>query len=56
VPAADKYYGFRETGTKWTDLTRQLQTEAEKGGIKISNSWDDIARWMGVTPRFESND
>lgn len=38
-------------GTKWTDLPRHLQIEADKGMVKISNSWDEIARWMGVVPR-----
>jgi fumarate reductase flavoprotein subunit len=37
--------------TKMTKLTKRLQTEAEKGTVKISNSWKDIAKWMGAAPK-----
>jgi fumarate reductase flavoprotein subunit len=31
-------------------LENQLHLAAEKGEVKISNSWDDIAHWIGVAP------
>jgi fumarate reductase flavoprotein subunit len=35
--------------TRFPDMDKQLQLQAEKGGeVKISDSWDEIARWMGV--------
>ena len=37
-------------GTMWSDLPRQLQLEADRGNVRISNSWEDIARWMGAAP------
>jgi fumarate reductase flavoprotein subunit len=46
--------GLRETGVwagaKLTNLGKELQLEAEKEGVKISDSWDGIAKWMGVAP------
>ncbi len=30
------------------DLDEDLRVEAEKGGILISESWGEIARWMGI--------
>ncbi len=38
-------------GTKPTNLDNELKAEAEKGGVKISDSWDEIAEWMGVAPK-----
>lgn len=47
--------GLRETGwragAKLTNLGKELQLEADKGGVKISDSWDEIAKWMGVIPK-----
>ena len=37
--------------TKLTELERELQLEADKGRVKISDSWDEIARWIGVAPQ-----
>ena len=37
-------------GTKLRDLEHVLQAAAKKGAIVISNSWDEIAKWMGVAP------
>jgi fumarate reductase flavoprotein subunit len=31
-------------------LDEELQLQAGKGGVKISDSWAEIARWIGVTP------
>ena len=42
--------GGAAAGYQWADLTKELQSDAEKGFVKISNSWDDIAKWMEVTP------
>jgi len=33
-----------------TELEKDLQTEVEKGEAKVSNSWDEIATWIGVVP------
>ena len=44
--------GLRETGVwagaKLTNLGKELQLEGKKGGVKISDSWDGIVKWMGV--------
>jgi fumarate reductase flavoprotein subunit len=42
-------------GVKLTDLEPDLRVEADKGGVKISNSWDDIAEWIGVAPIILKN-
>jgi fumarate reductase flavoprotein subunit len=46
--------GLHETGiyagAKLTNLGKELQFEAEKGEVKISDSWKGIAQWMGVAP------
>jgi fumarate reductase flavoprotein subunit len=36
--------------TKLPQIDRELQVEAEKGAVKISESWDEIAKWIGATP------
>lgn len=38
-------------GAKLTNIGDELQAEVSKGGIKISNTWDEIANWMGVSPK-----
>jgi fumarate reductase flavoprotein subunit len=38
-------------GTKPTNLDSELRAEADKGGVKISDSWDEIAAWIGVDPK-----
>jgi fumarate reductase flavoprotein subunit len=35
-------------GGKLTNLNRELQAEVEKGDVQISQSWDGIAKWIGV--------
>lgn len=36
--------------TKLTELEKELRLEADKGMVKISNSWDEIAQWIGAAP------
>jgi fumarate reductase flavoprotein subunit len=36
-------------GDKLTSLEKDIELEVPVGGIKISNSWDEIADWMGVS-------
>jgi fumarate reductase flavoprotein subunit len=31
-------------------LEREVQKQADKGELKISNSWDEIAGWIGADP------
>lgn len=33
-----------------TDLEKELQMQAEKGFVKISDSWSDIAKWIEAVP------
>jgi fumarate reductase flavoprotein subunit len=33
------------------DLSYELKLEADKGRVKISDSWDEIASWIGAAPR-----
>ena len=37
-------------GTKLTELEKELQLEMAAGTVKVSNSLDDIARWIGASP------
>jgi fumarate reductase flavoprotein subunit len=46
-----KGYSRFPAGTKMTDLGKKLRLESKKGGIKISDSWERIARWIGVSPK-----
>lgn len=34
----------------WVNVEKDLKTFAEKGGVKIANSWDEMAGWMGISP------
>jgi fumarate reductase flavoprotein subunit len=43
------------TGQKLPKLEKELQVQAEKGGVKISHSWDEIAKWMGAAPQVLKN-
>ncbi|MDD1750269.1 MAG: FAD-binding protein, partial [Methanothrix sp.] len=47
--AQEGYYG--PEGTDWVDIENDLRQEADKGAIKISNSWDEIAKWIGANPK-----
>ena len=44
----DKRPGY--AGSKPVTLDKDLKKEAEKGSVKISDSWDEIAGWMGAEP------
>jgi fumarate reductase flavoprotein subunit len=35
---------------KTIGLEKELQLQADKGRVKISNSWDELAAWIGVVP------
>jgi fumarate reductase flavoprotein subunit len=37
-------------GTRPTDLEKLLKLQEKKGWVKISNSWAEIARWIGAAP------
>ena len=37
-------------GTKLTELEKELELEVAAGTVKVSNSWDDIAGWIGASP------
>ena len=36
------------------NLEKEMRSAADKGGAFISESWDDIAQWIGVDPRVLS--
>jgi fumarate reductase flavoprotein subunit len=37
-------------GARLVDIEKELQAEVDKGGVKISNTWDEIAGWMKISP------
>jgi fumarate reductase flavoprotein subunit len=39
------------TGTKMTELDKEIRAQLSKGEIKISDSWEEIAKWMSVVPQ-----
>jgi fumarate reductase flavoprotein subunit len=39
------------TGTKMTELDQKIRAQLSKGEIKISDAWEEIAKWMGVAPQ-----
>lgn len=43
------------TGVKLTNLENDLQAENVKGGVKIADSWADIAKWIEVEPTILSS-
>jgi len=43
------------SGTRMTDLDKHLQKEVEKEQVKISDSWKEIGRWIGVDPKTLEN-
>ncbi len=45
-----KGYSRFSAGTKLTELEERLRLESEKGGVKISDSWKEIAKWIGAVP------
>jgi fumarate reductase flavoprotein subunit len=36
--------------SKLADLGKDLQLEADKGRVKISHAWEEIAQWIGTAP------
>jgi fumarate reductase flavoprotein subunit len=42
---------YREQRVKPTAWLEDLQLEAKKGTAKIADSWDEMAKWMGVDPK-----
>jgi fumarate reductase flavoprotein subunit len=38
--------------TKMLGLERELRALMKKGWVKISDFWDEIAKWIGANPRF----
>ena len=43
--------GYRNPALKPLEkLDKQLHSEASKGSVMISDSWDEIARWIGAEP------
>jgi fumarate reductase flavoprotein subunit len=43
------YSRFRARA-KLIELERNLQLEVDQGGVKISDSWEEIAMWIGAAP------
>lgn len=45
-------HGWRKYGptSKAPKLSERLQSAAQRGVVKISHSWDEIAGWMGAKP------
>jgi fumarate reductase flavoprotein subunit len=41
---------YRASRVKAAGWTKDLQSEAGKGELKIADSWDEIAGWIGVSP------
>ncbi|HVN97373.1 MAG TPA: FAD-dependent oxidoreductase [Syntrophorhabdaceae bacterium] len=50
-----KGYANKPPLTKLTKLEKKLEIEAAKGGIKISYSLEQIARWIGAIPKVLIN-
>ncbi len=46
-----KGYSRFSAGTKLTQLEKKLRLESKKEGVKISGSWEEIARWIGASPK-----
>jgi len=46
-----KGYSRFPAGTRMTDLELKLRQESEKGTVKISSSWEKIAKWIGASPK-----
>jgi fumarate reductase flavoprotein subunit len=41
---------YKASRVKASSWVKELQSEAGKGELKIANSWDEIAYWVGVDP------
>ncbi|HVN97979.1 MAG TPA: FAD-dependent oxidoreductase [Syntrophorhabdaceae bacterium] len=38
-------------GTRMVDIDKQLRKEVQEGRVRIENSWEGIARWIGADPK-----
>jgi fumarate reductase flavoprotein subunit len=47
---AHTLHGFAPPAIPLPGLKRELQKKSDKGFLKISDSWNDIANWMGSKP------
>ena len=45
-----KGYSVFSTSSRLAQLEKELRSEADKGTVKISDSWKEIARWIGAPP------
>jgi fumarate reductase flavoprotein subunit len=43
------------TGTKMGELEKEFRHHVDKGAMKISDSWEEIAKWIGVAARVLKN-
>jgi fumarate reductase flavoprotein subunit len=50
-----KGYSRFPAGTKLVDLEKKLQLERDKGDVKISDSWEEIAAWIGISSKSLEN-
>jgi fumarate reductase flavoprotein subunit len=50
-----KGYSRFPAGTKLVDLEKKLQMERDKGDLKISGSWEEIAAWIGISSKILEN-
>ena len=41
---------FADRGSTLPNLDKELKIEENSGTVKISNSWNEIAEWIGVSP------
>jgi len=48
IVVAMGYYHYEEQRSALPGLERELKAQAAKGMLKIANSWDGIASWMGA--------
>jgi len=47
---AHTLHGFAPPAIPLPGLERELQKKADQGFLKVSDSWDEIANWMGAEP------
>jgi fumarate reductase flavoprotein subunit len=47
---AHTLHGFAPPAIPLPGLERELRKKGDKGFLKISDSWNDIANWMGANP------
>ncbi len=49
--AAGDFSRYRGRGAQKTGLKRELELAAEKDMVKVSDSWGEIAKWIGAAPK-----